>query len=298
VTERTWSRATIVRRFPYHGWLGLGLVALFWPLNWLLDGLRTHWGFFPLWLGYCLVIDGLNVQRSGTSLLTRSRRGYLRLFLISIPLWWLFEIINWRTQNWEYLGREFFGNLEYALLSSLSFSTVVPAVLGSAELIASLDFMKRLRRGPVIRPIRRNTLVVFALGIGMLALLMAWPLYFFPFFWMFIYFLLEPLNVWLGNRSLAEWTRKGDWRPIMALWLGVWLCAFFWEMWNYFSYPKWVYHVPFVDFWHIFEMPFLGYFGYLPFSMELFAIVHLFYGLLGEKNSRYVTSGIAPGRDS
>jgi len=36
---------------------------------------------------------------------------------------------------------------------------------------------------------------------------------------------------------------KGDWRPVISLWMGVLLTAFFWEMWNYFSYPKWIYHV-------------------------------------------------------
>ena len=31
--------------------VGIALVLLFWTLNWSLDGLRTHWAFFPLWLG-------------------------------------------------------------------------------------------------------------------------------------------------------------------------------------------------------------------------------------------------------
>jgi len=35
------------------------LVAVFWILNWSLSGLRTHWGFFPLWLGYALTVDAL-----------------------------------------------------------------------------------------------------------------------------------------------------------------------------------------------------------------------------------------------
>ncbi len=72
----------------------------------------------------------------------------------------------------------------------------------------------------------------------MLALMLIWPKIFFPFIWLSIYFILEPINVWLGNRSLAQWTAKGDWRPVIALWLGVLLTAFFWEMWNYYSYPK------------------------------------------------------------
>ena len=37
------------------GWLGLFLLAVCWPLNWTLPGLRTAYLFFPLWLGYILV---------------------------------------------------------------------------------------------------------------------------------------------------------------------------------------------------------------------------------------------------
>ena len=275
-------------KFPPHGWLGLILAGLFWILNWTLSGERTHWGFFPMWLGYCLTIDALVFYRTGASLLTRSWRKYVGLFLVSAPVWWLFEALNLRTQNWTYLGAEKFSSLEYAFWTTLSFTTVIPAVFGSAELIASFGFLDRLRRGPVVRPDRLTTIVFFVAGWVMLALLLAWPRLFFPFIWLSIYFILEPLNVWLGDRSLAEWTQKGDWRPVISLWLGVLLCAFFWEMWNYFSYPKWVYHVPWGDWFHIFEMPLLGYGGYLPFALELYAIYHLFVGWSGDKHTEYI----------
>jgi len=41
--------------------------------------------------------------------------------------------------------------------------------------------------------------------------------------------------------------------------------------------------MPFVDFLRIFEMPLLGYGGYIPFSLELFALYNLIFGLLGQK---------------
>jgi hypothetical protein len=49
-----------------------------------------------------------------------------------------------------------------------------------------------------------------------------------------------------------------------------------------------VYTVPFVNVAHLFEMPALGYGGYLPFALELFALYHLCIGLIGDKASRYV----------
>lgn len=275
-------------RLPLHGWLGLALIVVFWGLNWILPGLRTHWGFFPLWLGYCLTIDGLVFWRSGTSLLTRSPRKYVGLFLISAPVWWIFEFLNVRTQNWTYIGLEALSPLEYAFWTTLSFTTVIPAVFGSAEFFASFGFVKRIQGGPVLGTDRRTTVFFFVLGWVMLAGLWIWPRIFFPFIWLSLYFILEPVNVWLGNRSLADWTQKGDWRPVISLWLGVLLTAFFWEMWNYYSFPKWVYHVPWGEWLHIFEMPLLGYGGYLPFALELYALYHWITAFFGDRRMDYL----------
>jgi hypothetical protein len=274
--------------FALHGWIGLGLVAAFWAINWAWTGLRTYWAFFPLWVGYCLVVDALVLWRTGSSLLTRSRRQYVGLFLLSAPIWWAFEALNARTLNWVYMGIDGFSVPAYVFWTTLSFSTVVPAVFGAAELAASTGSIKRLGRGPRILPDRPTTIAFFITGWLMVGLLLAWPRVFFPFIWLAGYFIIEPVNIWLGYRSLADWTARGDWRPVISLWLGVLLTAFFWEMWNYFSYPKWVYHVAWGDWLHVFEMPLLGYGGYLPFALELYAFYHLIMGLLGQPRTEYV----------
>jgi len=275
------------RLWPRHGWLGLMLIAVFWPINWGLDGMRTHWGFFPLWLGYCLVVDALVASRKGTSLLTRSRLGFAGLFAASVPSWWLFELINSRTQNWVYLSDPM-GDLEYTVLASLSFSTVMPAVFGTAELVGTFGWICRLGPGPRLVPSRRLLVSSFVAGWVMLALLLAWPRYCFPLVWLSVYFILEPVNAWLGYRTLFEFTRHRDWRPVLALWVGCLVCGLFWEMWNYWSYPKWTYHVPFVGGLKVFEMPVLGYGGYLPFALELHALYHLMLGLVGRPRWDYV----------
>ncbi len=268
------------KSWPVHGWVGLGLILLSWAANWSMTGLRTHLFFFPLWLGYCLTVDAMVFKRKGTSMLARNRKGYWMLFCISIPAWWLFEIINWRTQNWFYDGRQFFSDFQFFLLSSISFSTVMPAVFGTAELVGASKWLKKIPHGPSI-PINRKTLIfLFFTGCLMLALLLFWPLYFFAFVWLSVYFILEPLNHWWGKPSLLKYLGYGDWRPVFALCTGCLICGFFWEMWNFYSYPKWIYQVPFVDFLHIFEMPLLGFLGYFPFSLELFALYYFVTGVL------------------
>lgn len=258
-----------------HGWIGLGLVAVSWWANWGLDGLRTHLGFFPLWLGYVLAVDGLALKRNGSSLLSRSPRTFVALFVVSMPLWWLFELFNLRLGNWEYLGREHFTDLEYFLLSSLSFSTVVPAVFGTAELVRGTRWIERFASGPRIQPTPRLLRTCFLVGLAMLAAMLIWPRTCYPFLWMSGVFMLEPICVRLGRRSLLFDLERGDWRPWFSLWVGALVCGFFWELWNMYSYPKWIYHIPGVGFWKVFEMPLLGYLGYLPFAHELYQLAHL-----------------------
>jgi hypothetical protein len=60
----------------------------------------------------------------------------------------------------------------------------------------------------------------------------------------------------------------GDWRRVYRFFLVALIGGFFWELWNWNSYVKWIYAVPFVERFHGFEMPLLGYAGYLPVSLE------------------------------
>ena len=123
----------------------------------------------------------------------------------------------------------------------------------------------------------------------MLVLLLIWPAYFYVFMWTSVVFIIEPVNYKLGFSSLLHSFSRGIWRPLWALWAGVLICGFFWEMWNYYSYPKWIYDVPFVGFWHIFEMPLIGYLGYLPFSLELYGLYHFITGLAGYRNTTFMS---------
>lgn len=264
-----------VRRFPLYGWFGLLLVAVSWPLNWWMEGMRTHLLFFPLWFGYSLAVDAWARARTGTSMIARSARSWWALFALSVPVWWLFELINERLANWEYIGREQFTDLEYALLASLSFSTVIPAVFGTAELVRGFGWMGRFRSGPRVPISPGRATLYFAIGLAMLAAMLVWPRYCFAFEWTSLVFLFEPLVLLRGRRGISCALSEGDWRPWMALWLGSLTCGFFWELWNVWSYPKWIYHVPFVGFWKIFEMPALGYLGYLPFGLELYLMAEL-----------------------
>lgn len=260
------------RLWPARGWLGLVLVAVCWPLNWMLPGLRTACLFFPLWLGYILTVDALVQRRTSYSPWSHSRKNFVLLFVISAPVWWLFELINLRTANWEYLGHDLFSPLEFNLLSTLSFSTVIPAVFETAELMRSFGWIERFAAGPRVPATRAVFVGLLVIGLTMLALMLFLPTIFYPFAWTSLVLIFEPINCWTGRPYFLKELRKGDWRTVISLSLGALVCGLFWEMWNYYAFPKWIYHVPVLGFWLVFEMPLLGYGGYVPFALELYAL--------------------------
>jgi len=58
----------------------------------------------------------------------------------------------------------------------------------------------------------------------------------------------------------------------------------FWELWNWGSLAKWTYSVPYVQRFQLFEMPLLGYAGYLPFGLECALVMDLVARVLGRAN--------------
>src|SRR6266542_4443009 len=89
-------------KLPIQLYIGVALIAVAWPIAWLHTTPFSYFSFLYLWLGYILSVDGLNVARRGSSLLTRSPAHFLLLFALSAPVWWLFEFLNGFTQNWHY----------------------------------------------------------------------------------------------------------------------------------------------------------------------------------------------------
>ena len=196
--------------------------------------------------------------------------------------------VNYFTQTWHYVGAEEYSIVRYVVVASWHFSIVIPAVLETAELVGSFGFLRSLQKGPVV-PISRPTLSV-AIGLGLLALvaLVLWPSYAFPGTWLSLFLLLDPINYIWGRPSVTATLRRGDWRLAAALAGGALICGWFWEMWNFWAFPKWEYSIPLADFIHVFEMPLLGYGGYLPFGLEVFAVYHFLGGLVGMAPKCYV----------
>jgi hypothetical protein len=272
VVTRRFGSSAASRTIPRRLIAGLSLVAIFWTVSWLQLRPISNYYFFPLWLGYFLTVDALVVLRTGTSPFERAGWRVVTLFAISVPLWWLFEGFNEVVGNWRYHQAARYATLENVLLSSLAFSTVVPAVLTTAELVRSFR-LDPLRRLPRIEPTPALLTAIFVAGWVMVGLTLGWPELFFPLVWLSVVFILDPVATWLGGRSLAWHIGRGDWSPLFTIALGTLICGWFWEMWNIYSMPKWTYSIPYLEHLHIFEMPLAGYGGYIPFGYEVYLFV-------------------------
>ncbi len=261
-------------------WLGQVLALGAWVVAWIGPPPLRYHTFFPLWLGYILVVDGLTYARVGESMLSSRPRTSLLLFAFSVPLWWLFEWANEFLGNWRYVLPYPYDPVHYRLLASLAFSTVLPAIFLTATLLRTFAVFARPRLWLRLNPSRPGLVAIALLGAAMFALSLLLPRYAFPLVWIGLFLLLDPVNRLLGWNSLSAEVERGRWDTVVVLGAAGLICGVFWEMWNWRAMPKWVYEVPFVGEPKLFEMPVLGFGGYLPFALEVFAAYGLLHGLV------------------
>jgi hypothetical protein len=93
--------------------------------------------FTPLWLGYIVIVNAVTFRRIGRCMMFHRPRYFLSLFPLSAAFWWSFEYLNRFVQNWHYLGGQELTAWEYVWQATLPFATVLPAVLGTAELLTT-----------------------------------------------------------------------------------------------------------------------------------------------------------------
>ena len=276
--------------FPWWGWLSLFLTSFGWILAWN----RFSWfapfqphTFLPLWLGFILIINGLTFRRTGTCLLTGRPGYFFILFPVSAGFWWFFEYLNRFVQNWYYVGIEDFSSIAYVIHASLCFSTVLPAVLSTEEFLASFPRLTEplgssLRASPALSSRFLFILLLLISSFGLAAIGYR-PDYLFPLLWLSPLFIILAVQKISGQTTFLDRIGQGDWRPVWLPAIAALSCGFFWELWNVKSYAHWVYSIPFVQKYHIFEMPVLGYLGYLPFGLLCKAVADLTEKILEEK---------------
>jgi len=273
--------------FPIWGWIGLisyGTTAFFlWTKSHEMV-LLLHWSDIPLFWGLFLIIDGITyVRNGGRSMVSHRIQEVIGIGMASAFGWMLFEYLNFFVDdNWYYpfgdiIDREVF--LLYAIVISTG---LLPLSFAFYELFNTFRvFNNRYTNGLkiVLPEWLKSTLIIFCLlgllGSGLFPDFLFFSLWLAP--GILIALVLDKVGYWTPLTSIG----KGNWRPALVFaltYLAAGLCL---EGENYLSGihsasgdvtftmapAYWQYNLPYVNKFHLFEMPIVGFLGYLPFSL-------------------------------
>jgi len=159
-----------------------------------------------------------------------------------------------------------------------------------AELVKSFPGLYGgMKRYVVIRNTSPRLAAIPALAAGCagLAFTPVFPEWLFPLLWVAPFVIMASLSVLAGRQTILSGIASGDWCALVIYPLAALACGFFWEMWNMGSMARWVYSIPYVHAFSIFEMPLPGYAGYLPFGLECALVAGMAAGE-GEEPWRYM----------
>ena len=261
------------------------------------------------WVAYLFVIDGVltilarrKQDRLIASIRTRPHRFALAA-LTGIPVWCYFDWINFQFMDaWRYHGlpdqwwQRWIGYF-------VAFAAISPGMFLAAQFYQFLG-LKRLQLAARKSRTRDTgsmwpTVVRINLPIQIVVLLLGVTFTLYPVIvgdpignmtlWVSLMFLLDPVNHWLGGESIIGDWRDGRFGRTVALMVGGATCGFLWEFWNYWAVAKWTYNLPFLgvlEQYRYFEMPWLGFQGFLPFAIECWVVFNFFLILAGKMNLR------------
>lgn len=222
------------------------------------------WLSYPLvWWGVLVLMDELNFRRHGDSPM-KSIWFWAMLVPASVLYWLFFEYLNVFFPQWVYAGEPDNSFLRM-LLAVSSYGTVIPIVVETMWLghgpIRLPQGLKERERG-IWAPIS----VLIGLQFALLPVV-SQNFWLNQLMWLSPLFLVLPFIVPPGEKTerirLPHFLYAG---AIAGLVSGV-----LWEFFNYRAGAKWTYLI-FPDMFRLFEMPVLGYLGFIPFAWSTLAI--------------------------
>ncbi len=269
VCTRFESNTASERAFPWWGYSGISVFGVgVWLLAADVPVWNTVW-YLPAWYGYLLVLDGLILRSQGRSFLSDRRSETVALLFWSVPFWFLYEAYNLVIENWYYVFGLRSDTWGFAF-SAAAFATVLPACFLHAEWLKSMRRFRTIQcRG--LRVTWKTEATTWVVGAACAILPLIWPRYAFWLVWGATLGIPEAVNYRLGAPSLLRDLENGrPGRLLRLLYGGAW-AGVVWEGFNYWSRCKWIYTVPGLEGWKLFEMPLPGFLGFPVLAVNGFA---------------------------
>ncbi|OQX98593.1 MAG: hypothetical protein B6I24_04905 [Bacteroidetes bacterium 4572_128] len=290
--------------FPLWFWIGLLLwgsaIILLWTKStyplWFL-----YWSDLPLFWGFVLMIDGwVFVRNGGKSLISKVPQEIIGIGVASVAGWMIFEFLNFFVDDlWYYPKGDIISREQFLLYAILISSGLLPLSFEWYSLFTTFPSLKvRFSKGfkIVFSENLKTILLILSLIGSFLGGL--FPAEFFFTLWatppIILAVVLDKIGVWTPLKPVG----KGNWSPILLFAITYLIQGIFLECQNYFSATHgteifteapayWQYSLPYVNEFHLFEMPLLGYAGYLPFSIYIWLWWIAFATLLGIPSKFY-----------
>jgi hypothetical protein len=278
---------TMTHRWPRHGTWGLLILLLMQTAVWCAQTgavpqvpwtVVTAWTTPVCWWGFILVVDAWIYRRKGTSLLTARRELLALQCILSVAFWCLFEAYNRLMPGWRYLNLEEWLPLRFVGYA-VSFATIMPAMFLVAEWLQSHGVFATARL-PALRWSERSLRIVMVMGVAACVLPPWFPpsisRYLWALVWVGWWLMLEPINYRRAMPSLFRDWERGDWSRTLQLATAGAVCGLLWEFWNMWAHTRWEYTFlpPDRAGYQYFEMPLVGFPGFLPFALDYFVMFH------------------------
>lgn len=297
-------------KLPNWFWIGLimwGSAMICFIFHLEKPKLLVNWADLPLFWGLTLMLDGwVYARSSGRSIIANYPKAIIGIGVSAVLGWLLFEYLNnYVLESWYYPKGTILPEDEFVIYAVLGSSGLIPPAIEFYALLRTFRGLSaKYTQGPklVLASWFQNIILI----IAMLSLFFAtfYPDILFAALWyapmIMITVILTKCKIWTPFTPVKE----GDYSYVILLSLSYFFLGLCLECFNYLSATHvmgnsnvcgdtfeqigvtynasyWIYSVPFVNRYHLFEMPILGFLGYLPFGIYCAVWWIIFASILG-----------------
>jgi hypothetical protein len=300
--------------FPIWFWVGLimwGSAMICFVFQLEYPKLLVNWADLPLFWGLTLMLDGwVYIRRGGHSIIKDYPKAIIGIGVSAILGWLIFEYLNnFVLESWYYPKGTLIPEDEFVIYAVLGSSGLIPPAIEFYALLKTFKGLSlKYTQGPKIT--FPNWALYLVLAISLLSLFLApyYPDVLFPALWysplMLIAVVLTKCKIWTPFTPV----KNGDYSYVILLSLSYFFLGLCLECFNYLSATHvlgepnacgdvnkvidvtynasyWVYSIPYLSKYHLFEMPVLGFLGYFPFGIYCAVWWILFANILGIKTN-------------
>lgn len=271
-------------KWPMWFWFGLicwGGVMLLFIFKVREPVWLVHWSDIPLFWGTALMLDGWVYKRNGgVSLISKVPQELIGIGVASVSGWMIFEFLNFFVDdNWYYPMGDMLDREEFFLYACIVSSGLLPIAFEWYCLFKTFPKLRERFSNGI--KIKTNTLIDNLILLACFGGMFASGLL--PNTMFFMLWIGPPIILAIVLKKIGVWTPvmeigNGNWTPSLLGALTYFVTGLCLEGQNYLSAihspnlwtedpAYWQYSLPYVDVLHVFEMPLLGLWGYLPFGI-------------------------------